>query len=460
MPFTQKDFASCADVWKEHSGATRACVWLAILRFDYHSLTRQQSGVMINLVKQHCHDGFGACTSGLKWRGGDKYQLIIELLSIVHSSTERCHLDMDPGRLTKHIDQSVLMARPRDDSYTVATSGSEPVCGPLESFDIRRLPYRWLPGLPPPRAGVRELLPPDEALHAQRFEVMHIADYWPGPTWLYHSPGSGVWWEPGRRVVARNLVDAILKFNNMSTVVHHLERVGNGDRRLNRYRAYLQWSVAFGGKNGPSWETILEGARNGDPKFEHFASAGELLGELITGYGAIPEGYDSVLLREQTHFWPRGSTWDVSDDGYAPSMVMPCPHEKRTSASGDGEILHVRTHRVPEMVDLRAQRGNKRTKFGAAWRSGRDIPRELYAHLTADREGQKPCVKGRATKEVCTSCSPTLPTQKLCACATLRKVWRRGRLLNPLSMMTRPEFDAAQARECCLRKENKSGFAW
>ena len=26
---------------------------LAILRFDYHSLTRQQSGVMINLVKQH-----------------------------------------------------------------------------------------------------------------------------------------------------------------------------------------------------------------------------------------------------------------------------------------------------------------------------------------------------------------------------------------------------------------------
>ena len=182
---------------------------------------------------------------------------------------------MDPGRLTKHIDQSVLMARPRDDSYTVATSGSEPVCGPLESFDIRRLPYRWLPGLPPPRAGVRELLLFDEALHAQRFEVMHIADYWPGLLRLGIILQVQRVVEPGRRVVARNLVDVILKFNNMSTVVHHLERpVGIAGsiatEPICSGASHLAERMA-------RRETILEGARKGDPKFEHFASAGELL---------------------------------------------------------------------------------------------------------------------------------------------------------------------------------------
>jgi hypothetical protein len=82
-----------------------------------------------------------------------------------------------------------------------------------------------------------------------------IADYWPGPVWLYHAPGSGVWWDPGRRVVARNLIDGILRFHNLSVVVAHIERVGNGDRRLNRYRAYVQWRAAFGGTWGPSWAT-------------------------------------------------------------------------------------------------------------------------------------------------------------------------------------------------------------
>ena len=74
-------------------------------------------------------------------------------------------------------------------------------------------------------------------------------------------------------------------------------------------------------------------------------------------------------------------------------MVAPCPTERR--AADDGAILHLRTHRVPEMVDLRAQRGNRRTRFGAAWRSSRDIPAELYHHLAADPEGKMPCVRGR-----------------------------------------------------------------
>lgn len=227
------------------------------------------------------------------------------------------------------------------------------------------------------------------AAHAAA-QVMHIADYWPGPTWLYHAPGSGVWWSPGaRRVVARNLVDAILMFNPMSKVVAHLNAVGNGDRRLNRYRAWLQWRVAFGGQAGPSWESILAGARAGNASFEHFASAGELLGALITADGAIPPNVDSIILREQTHFWPRGSTWDVSDDNYAASMVAPCEWERKEGASSM-ELLHTNTHRVPEMIDFRAQRGNKRTRFGAAWRSSRDIPPELYRHLSADKDGYVP----------------------------------------------------------------------
>ena len=49
-------------------------------------------------------------------------------------------------------------------------------CGSLASFDIRLQPYRWLPGLPVKRNA---RLSADEAMHAPRLEVMHVADYWP-----------------------------------------------------------------------------------------------------------------------------------------------------------------------------------------------------------------------------------------------------------------------------------------
>ena len=271
-------------------------------------------------------------------------------------------------------------------------------------------------------------------------------------------------------------------------------QVGNGDRRLNRYRAFLQWYAAFGGPEGPSWETILAGARAGNASFEHFASAGELLGALITADGAIPKDVDSIILTQQTHFWPRGSAWEISDDLYAPSMVTPCeadrqqPQERTpTASSADGrtagftagassasEVMHVRTHRVPEMIDLRAQRGNKRTRFGAAWRSSRDIPPLLYARLAASKDGSEPCEQGRAAS-LCTSCSG--PTHRLCECAAmalppralaaanarrnataLRLLTTRGgksrRQHQPLSAMTRPEFDAEAVRACCQMAVN------
>ena len=165
----------------------------------------------------------------------------------------------------------------------------------------------------------------------------------------------------------------------------------------------------------------------------------------------------------QTHFWPRGSTWDAHDDGYAPSMVAPCPAERR--AGGEGAILHVRTHRVPEIVDLRAQRGNRRTRFGAAWRSSRDIPTELYRHLAADADGKTPCMRGSQAGQ-CTSCAAGGATERLCECALRGNMVprsdpaleaRRARFrnkINPLSLMTRPDFDAWGARQCCLHSAN------
>jgi hypothetical protein len=297
-PGADPAYASCADLWKEHSGASRACTWLAILRFDYHALTRQQNGMMIDVVREHIPTGPPWPSIVKRFAFAQKMNLIVTLLSIAHSGTEhRCGFDMDPARRIKNRIPAPVLHAPRPDWATPAIASQTDAC--QASFDIRHLPYRWLPGLPPPPTSHRELLPLHEALHAPRFEVMHIADYWPGPVWLYHARGSGVWWSPGRRVVARNLVDAILKFNPMARVVQHLETVGKGDNRLNRYRAWLQWRVAFGGHDGPPWETILAGAAAGNASYEHFASAGELLGQLITADGAIPSGVDTILLREQ-----------------------------------------------------------------------------------------------------------------------------------------------------------------
>ena len=61
----------------------------------------------------------------------------------------------------------------------------------------------------------------------------------PGPLWLYAAPGSGVWLEPGRRMVAPNLVSAILRVRSMGEVLAHIRSVEVGDRRLSLYRAYV-----------------------------------------------------------------------------------------------------------------------------------------------------------------------------------------------------------------------------
>ena len=390
----------CEEWGKEHSAASRPCVWNALLRIDYHSLMRQPTETILSVVERHLVDKQPIASHPL-WplKGltpGDKLGMILVACAIANSASERC------GRLKQ---RWKAMPLPSPSSPAGA-------CGPPLGFDVKRLPYRWLPGLPVTRAPLSE-----RDANARRLEVMHIADYWPGPLWLYHSPGSGVWWDPGpRRVVARNLVDALLKFRSMAEIVAHLKWVERGDRRVERFRAWFNWRVAYG---STPWEEVLAGAAAGNASFTPFASAGALLGMLLTE--SPPRNVDSIILKEQTHFWPRGrewrrgsllplvhgpqdchclawlhdhacahhtrttpphtpfalymmacvastlvaaAGWPTGDQYYAPMMVSPCDVEGPEGGGnrgGDGEWLPTgRMHVAPEMVDLRAMRENKR----------------------------------------------------------------------------------------------------
>lgn len=63
------------------------------------------------------------------------------------------------------------------------------------------------------------------------------------------------------------------------------------------------------------------------------------------------------------HFWPRGEGWGMQeDDGYAPTMVAPCSHEK-------AEVSR-RIHYATEIIDFRARRESRMYKPGwPMWRS-------------------------------------------------------------------------------------------
>ena len=47
------NFTLCDDYQKEHSGATRACTWLSILRLDINSASRQPLSLIVNLARTH-----------------------------------------------------------------------------------------------------------------------------------------------------------------------------------------------------------------------------------------------------------------------------------------------------------------------------------------------------------------------------------------------------------------------
>ena len=47
------NFTLCDDYQKEHSGASRACTWLSLLRLDINSASRQPHQLMVNLARTH-----------------------------------------------------------------------------------------------------------------------------------------------------------------------------------------------------------------------------------------------------------------------------------------------------------------------------------------------------------------------------------------------------------------------
>jgi len=254
-------------------------------------------------------------------------------------------------------------------------------CPSIDYFDSSKLPYWWVPGLEFRQA------PADETYYrtAERIEVSHTFDYTAGPLWLYVSPGSGNWWAPGTRVVANNLVDAILRWRTPADVAVQLE--GRKD-----WADYGQWRSAFG---TIPWEEVLRSAATGNASFEMFASAGELLDGLLTP----PTTVNSVILIRQLHYWPRW--FDEEHDGwrygYAPRLV----HDD-AGATTFATDVNSRVRRVPEIVDFRVQ-GNDKYKW--FWK------RQL---LRGDAQGRTTCSKGPAAA-ACVSCGMRMHV--LCECA-------------------------------------------
>ena len=206
-------------------------------------------------------------------------------------------------------------------------------CPAAEHFDNARLPYRWVPGL-----EVRRL--PETFYHtAPWIEVSHTFDWTPGPLWLYAAPGSGTWWNPGSRVVTRNMVSAVLLWRSPEQVAAAIQ----AQERDNP--DYLHWRLAYG---ETPWLEVLRRAAAGEPPFDLFAMAGELLAPLLTP----PDGVDSVLLLQQMHYWPRW--WDEAHDrsryGYAPRLLLDAAR-----GAGRASTVAARVHRVPEIVDFRVQ---------------------------------------------------------------------------------------------------------
>ena len=197
---------------KEHSGASRACTLLALLRLDVHSLIRQPSSLVKSLCRAHLLPVNGRRRAARGWPN-DKLRLAIFAMSIVQNPSERCRpvrrllepkiqMLQKPKRGLASLSSSLAAhspPMPSSNSMPSSTTSSttsfwDPLppppppaafCGPQSSFDIRLLPYRWLPGLDTPdragattsggrngeRSGIRGILPLDEASHAKRFEV-------------------------------------------------------------------------------------------------------------------------------------------------------------------------------------------------------------------------------------------------------------------------------------------------
>ena len=391
----------------------------------------------------YCPERCGSCTSLAATLRRKRFRVLASTVNDLAPGCayfHRASMKAKKEALVQHIlnhrwQLRCSMARPADIAAMEPASphASEPPAGLPScsgSFNNRALPFRWLPGLR------LSLLPTHHYTRGGRFEVMHMFDWSDGPVWFYAAPGSGVWWDPGRVVFARNLVAAVLKFRPLQDVVSHLSSVCSSRPAL------LQWKLAFG---NVSWEEILSEAATGTNAFSLVAQA-DVFAPLLTP----PPDVDSVVLLQQMHVFPR---WG-NDYYYGVRLVNPhCGNQTSASDVPEWRALHY----LPEIVDFRV-RLDRRNLIAKMQRGGRnhgeEVKRKEYSNMVLEPMRSlgvisssilgAPCVdwsRGRGT--LCTSCSRNVHI--LCECATSPRFGATsdGRELTTLG------FDAQQAQACC-----------
>ena len=166
----------CRSFGREHSNASLSCSRLAAERLDVNSLYRQKEALLRGL-----YTPMPRAVAAVP--PGDRLQLIQAVINHAAEPARRCSsgvaltsparpqpLEPGPGAASGAtlIDQERRTAG-RTRRWLARCSASR-----VDEYDVAKLPYRWLPGLPV------VLFPPDYYQSAARFEVMHLGDHWPG----------------------------------------------------------------------------------------------------------------------------------------------------------------------------------------------------------------------------------------------------------------------------------------
>ena len=270
----------------------------------------------------------------------------------------------------------------------------------MSRFEPNSLPFMWLPGLPVP-------LEPKAADYyntSARIEILHMAEPQSAGhqgLWLYAAPGSGVWWEPGRRLVKKNSIDAVLHFSSLERVVRRYEEIETNI--VSPAAAHVKrWKVALGNH---SWNYTVQMAANGTECFGLLAMVTQFLVHfkpLSSGLSGtehswattmrndlLKEGIDSIILTEQSHYWPRHEAARFQFHNIV-ELVAQCKAGER----------HPHLRKVPEIIDFRYV--------------GPGAERLLRYSAAASADGSQPCAIAATTNRSCTSC--THAGRILCEC--------------------------------------------
>ena len=488
----------CMGFGREHSNASLPCIRLAANRMDVNSLMRQHVSSMKLLFSP-----LPAAIASVRKPAVNKLVFIQRLIEEANAPHRRCG-DRGVAPPPAAVAASATAQRSRRRRRAAAPGCPLSADGSADaSFDVAALPYRWLPGLP-------VVVHPAGYYEVGRFEVMHMSDHYPGPLWLYAAPGSGVWLDPGRRMVAPNLISAILRVRSMGEVLANIHAIEVGDRRLSLYRAYVQWRTAFANH---SWEEIVRRAAADEHPFSLFAMAGKFIAPLLTD--APPKDFDTIILTHQTHLWPRGASWPTADDAYAPAAVQPCAAAAATGAlaamegtsavvkrngvtrqrlrlggagggsvGGGGDVGGggggdtgggggkgagvgdggARLHMVPEVIDFRAVREAKRKRAGVPYYADAELPDTFWRNVYASRTGARRCNHNAPSADVCTSCSAAIAALCECALAVQAGARRGGRWYRLVGRVAsgpllKRSFNAEAAQRCCVEWKNRSSAA-